>query len=371
MAVLFSEEKAGRFTLGFVTLDSPRSLNALDLAMLRALGEKLLEWREREDIACVVFHASSGRAFCAGGDLKSLVAALQKDRDSTFARDYFTTEYFVDYFIHVYPKPILCWADGVTMGGGIGIMNGASYRVVTERTVLAMPEITIGFFTDVGATYFLNRLPPGLGLFLGLTGARFTGFDATAIQMAEGVVRAEKKKELFAGLSRLGWNSDPHKNKEILHRYLSGQMEAGSSRKSDLLRRLDAVRRLVERPNVEEIDGAFRSWKGNDAWIEGAIQGYLTGSPTSAKTIFEQLRRGKGLALEKAFLREWSMAQHYCKRSDIVEGVRARLIDKDNRPIWNPPALSNVRDEEIERYLSEETAGPNLLAQKLAQAGIG
>ncbi len=123
--VLYSEKKAGRLSLGFVTLDSSRSLNALDLRMLHSIEKKLLNWRRRDDIACVVLSANSKKAFCAGGDIKSLVAGLHQDKLSQFARDYFTTEYFVDYLIHVYPKPILCWADGITMGGGIGIMNGA------------------------------------------------------------------------------------------------------------------------------------------------------------------------------------------------------------------------------------------------------
>ena len=179
--VVFSEEDSGRFKVGYVALNNPRALNALDLGMLRLMEDKLLEWRQDEDLACVVLYAESEKAFCAGGDVKSLVMALQRDGTIAAARDYFTTEYFVDYLIHVYPKPILCWADGITMGGGIGIMNGAAYRVVTERTVMAMPEIAIGLFPDVGGTYFLNRLPAGLGLFLGLTSARISGHDAVTL----------------------------------------------------------------------------------------------------------------------------------------------------------------------------------------------
>src|ERR671924_1730780 len=210
--VAVSERKSGRFNLGFLVLDNPSSLNALDLNMLQTMERKLSEWREREDLACVVLTAESGRAFCAGGDVKALALALQREGTISAARDYFAMEYFVDYLIHVYPKPILCWADGITMGGGIGIMNGTSHRVVTGQTVIAMPEIAIGLFPDVGGTYFLNRLPAGLGLFLGLTGARISGYDAVAVGLADGVVRSEKKRQVLAGLNGVPWSSDPKQN---------------------------------------------------------------------------------------------------------------------------------------------------------------
>lgn len=368
--VLFAEEKAGRYTLGFITLNQPRTLNALDLTILRSMGERLLQWRNREDIACIVLHADSERAFCAGGDIKALIAGLKKDQDSLFAREYFAAEYFVDYLIHVYPKPILCWADGISMGGGIGIMTGASCRVVTERSILAMPEIAIGFFTDVGATYFLNRLPPGLGLFLGLTGARFEGFDAAALRLADRVMKSDNKKALLSGLFGLGWTDDAQKNREILQRGIAMESEPDAAGKSELLTRLDEIQRLVDHPDINDIDAAFRNYRSNSEWMQSALRGYFEGSPTSAKTIFEQLQRGKGLSPKDALLREWDMSVDYCKHPDLFEGVRARVIDKSTPPRWTPPTLAEVRAEEIERYFSPPSGRLNLLRQKIVETGI-
>ena len=209
----FTELRAGQFKIGIAGLNNPRALNALTLEMFQALECKLLEWRERADIVCIILHTESAKAFCAGGDVKALVAELNRTASIQMAAEYFAVEYFVDYLIHVYPKPILCWADGITMGGGIGIMNGASCRVVTERTMMAMPEIAIGLFPDVGGSYFLNRMTEGLGLFLGLTSARFDGYDAVAIDMADLFIRSEQKPELFSGLAQLKWTADGEKNK--------------------------------------------------------------------------------------------------------------------------------------------------------------
>ena len=218
--VLFGEQSVGTLSVGTIELARPEAHNALTKEMLLAIEKRLQEWAADPKIACVFMHSENPKAFCSGGDVKALAAArLAGDGAGELAKEFFTQEYFTDYFIHTYPKPIVAWLDGICMGGGIGLTAGASHRVVTEKTVMAMPETLIGFFPDVGATKFLNGLCGDLGIYLGLTGRKFSGSTGVAIGMVDHLLVSSSKRQVMADIARMPWKGNNAYDRHILTEY--------------------------------------------------------------------------------------------------------------------------------------------------------
>ncbi len=345
--IILTEIKNG---VGIITLNSPRTLNAISKDMADALLLKLIEWKNDKRVRCLFFQGNL-KAFCAGGDVKNLYVAIKNNPTQNITKDaleFFILEYTLDFTIHTYSKPIIAWGDGIVMGGGLGIFVGASHRIVTQRSQLAMPEISIGLYPDVGGTWFLNRMPNNWGIYFGLTGARMTGGDAQFLGLADYVINSDLKESFINKLLIQDWDLSSEQNKKKIDTLLSeiASNEAFSPAKE----RIDFSNTLININSVLEFKTILEREAIEDEWIQAGLLSFQAGSPTSAMVIYEQLKRGKSLNLKEVFYSELNLSVHFSLSPDFPEGVRALLIDKDQRPNWQPSTLESVDQMRIDSY---------------------
>ncbi|MBY6210257.1 enoyl-CoA hydratase/isomerase family protein [Microbulbifer agarilyticus] len=338
--------------LGKLTLNLPQALNALNLEMIDLIADQLDAWEQDDTLACIWIEGAGEKALCAGGD----VVALHRESGSygdqsagQFVQDFFTREYRLDYRIHTYPKPIVVWGSGIVMGGGIGIMSGASHRIVTETTRMAMPEITIGLFPDVGGSWFLNRMPGRTGLFLGLTGAQFNGTDAIYCGMADRLLPSESKDALLNCLAALEFSGDIDQNHVLVSKQVQSlEMASAGQPDSNLRTHYDAIQELTDGATLPDVYADIAAYSGNDKWLQRASATMQAGCPLTAWIVWEQLRRGRHMSLAEVLRMELALAVNMCRNGQVKEGVRALLIDKDRQPQWQPATLAEVTREDIE-----------------------
>ena len=360
--VVVFEERAtadGR-RIGIATLNSPRTLNGLSLAMARLLDAKLIQWAADDGIALVVLQGAGEKAFCAGGDLHSLYQSMVAYRDAgatdvldnAYAAEFFDVEYRLDHRIHRYAKPILCWGHGIVMGGGIGLMAGASHRVVTERSKLAFPEITVGLFPDVGGSFLLGRVPDRAGVFLALTGALLGPGDAIHARLADLHLPEASRAEVLAAVLGQRWSADATDNHGHLDTVLSRFAQAASP--GPLQGHAAVIARVCAHPELADVVAAISAIDaGEDAWLATAQATLAAGSPGSARLGFELQRRAASLSLADTFRLEYIAALHCAAHGDFAEGIRALLIDKDRKPRWNPALLADADPAFAARFLVE------------------
>lgn len=331
-------------------LNVPETLNAITTPMVRSLHATLDSWSRSPTVAVVILSGTGEKAFCAGGDVVAIHQALLHDNPRA-AMDFFREEYALDECLHRFPKPILCIADRIVMGGGMGLMNGCSHRVVTERSVLAMPEITIGFFPDVGGSYFLSRIPHGLGIFLALTACRIGAADAIFTGLADAFVESATISFLLDKVRNQHWSDNGDDN----HALLTSLIQAHSARPGpgEIEARLHTLEAMTDCETIDELEQEWRSMKTQDPWLQKALATFAAGSPTSAAVIFEQVRRGRQLSLCEAFAQDLRIAQGFVKHPDFREGVRALLVDKDRNPRWSPPTQSQIKYEQVQKAFFE------------------
>jgi enoyl-CoA hydratase len=311
--------------IGRILLNRPTALNAIDLPMIRACTRALAEWHDDSHVHAVVIEAAGERAFCAGGDIRAL-RQYELDGEHHRAEAFFREEYELNLAIATYPKPYVALIDGICMGGGIGVSVHAPYRVATEHAAFAMPETAIGFFPDIGATFFLPRLPGAFGAYLGLTGARMQGADAVHVGLATHFTPRADLPGLSHALAEDGpaalgphvaplpaFSLAPHRA-DIDHCF-------GADSVLTIVQRLEAV--------------------GN-AWAVKTLDTLRTVSPSALCWTLAALRRGADLTLPQCQAAELALTRTTMRHPDFAEGVRAMVVDKDRKPRWQPARIEDV-----------------------------
>jgi enoyl-CoA hydratase/carnithine racemase len=354
---------------GLITLNRPKALNALSLPMIRQITAALLDWRAQPAIKLVAIrgmaknpaHATDASApafmpfgsFCAGGDIRYFHQAIFAGDPSL--EDFFTEEYQLNHLIHTYPKPYVAFMDGIVFGGGMGISQGASHRIVTERTKMAMPETGIGLFPDVGGGYFLSRCPGRVGEYLALTGQMIGGPDAVTSPLADAVVDSGALSELWAALPALSDVSNASISQLITTKIIAGcainHWAAGENRlKIDTIFAENSVLDIV---NALQADGS--------QWATETAATLRKRSPLMLHVVLELIRRARSmtladdLRLERDMVRHCFHTQHLGRSgaaSETVEGIRALAVDKDHTPKWNPARIEDVTPEMVAPFFA-------------------
>ena len=338
--------------IGHLTLNRPGGLNAINLEMVRSLQQQLDAWVEDPQVKAVVLRGAGEKAFCAGGDIRSLYDSYQNN--DTLHTLFFEEEYALDLTLHRYPKPVVALMDGFVLGGGMGLVQGADLRLVTERSKLAMPEVGIGYFPDVGGSYFLTRTPGQLGTYLGVSGVQIRAADALYCGLADGYLESSKLPELDKALDSLNWQKSPIDDLTALVARFAVTVlpDPPLARLRPLI---DSVFAQVDIPRIVAHLRAVIAPETRD-WANETADLLQTRSPLAMAVTLEMLRRGRELSLEQCFALELHLDRQWFDRGDLMEGVRALIIDKDKNPRWNPPSLEALDAAHVASFFTEFNA---------------
>lgn len=346
----------GGRSVGFMHLKRPRQLNALTVEMCESMLTRLGEWASDESIACVVLDGEGDKGFCAGGDVATAVRAIRAGGPQRYVYGdrLFSAEYRLVLAIFDFPKPLVSWMHGATMGAGLGLAVAAPHRIVSPGVRIAMPESRIGLFPDVGATWFLGRAPGNSGPLIALAGVVLNAADALFVGLADRACAQSRREEIYAALTAIDYDANPTINRLRVARVIDASQDGSGAGESELAPRIDALRRVGHASRVDDMRDAVATESVRDPWFANALSSLDAGSPTSLHVGFEHFRRMRGKSLREALAADLVLARAFMRGHDFQEGVRAALIDKDRRPAWSPPRLADVERQSVERHFTYE-----------------
>ena len=343
--------------IGIAWLNRPRQLNALNLDMCELLLERLGQWADDGSLAAVVLAGEGPKGFCAGGDVTRAVREIAAGGPQRFdyGDTFFTVEYRLDYLLHTYPKPLVTWAHGITMGGGLGLSVAGSHRIVASGTRIAMPEIHIGLFPDVGGGWFLNRVPGEAGVLLALTGVTLNEQDAIHARFGDYIVDQGRRTEFIDAFAAIDWGATVADHRAQATHFCRGfeaQHASADAAPSALRERQAQIRSICTRAKLHGITKGLQEAAAVDDWFARPLENLQQGSPTAAAVTLDYLRRCRLLGLAQVLELDLVVARQCLRHPDFPEGVRALLIDKDKSPRWSPADPEAVTAALVEEFFS-------------------
>ena len=343
--VLFSITENGVAT---ITLNRPKAINSLNYQMIVSIKSKLIQWEDDPAIRIVILQGAGEKGFCAGGDIKTLYQSKESEAAFKQSIQFFQEEYKTDQLVANFPKPILACLDGIVMGGGIGLSQGASHRIVTERTKWAMPEMNIGFFPDVGAAYFLNKAPGQIGRYLALTAKVLKASDVIYANSADAFIPSESLNSLFELINKTDWHQDENPAAaldKIIHNFKREPEHTGKLASIQL-----EIDKHFAHSTVEEIIESLETDK-SDFSLQ-TMKTLQSKSPVSLKVTLRQLIEGEMKTLRDCLDTDLTLAANFLRSEDFYEGVRSVVIDKDQNPQYNYKQLSEVSSMMVDSFFS-------------------
>ncbi len=332
--------------IAFVTLNRPQALNSLSYAMVKELSDLLSSWENDDSIHAVLVRGAGEKAFCAGGDVRFIYDSFTSGGAEHL--QFFSDEYKLDHQIHRFPKPYVALMDGIVMGGGMGIAQGAQIRIATDRTRLAMPETAIGLFPDAGASYFLSRLEGAMGTYLGITGTDIKAPDILGVGLGDIYLDTYAVVALDDRLKDIAWSDDYSQDIEMALNTLASEPAAPATLKLFA----DAIDIHFSEPTLPAIIASLKneSHPALTDWATQTLAGLNKRSPLMTSVTLEQLHRGRKMSLADCFRMELNLVHACFDQGDFIEGVRALIVEKTQQPRWNPSTPNEVTQDEIDDF---------------------